>query len=209
MERLQLGRERKGQWAVRAWEDPTTPLLLTFPVSGNLTRLAGTVLSPSHTSSAEEWPQLTWGAWPHFTSGQQTPRNEARAEPRESPGPHGPHVTRPAHLCPHPLEVRPRRGGASPALSTQTCHVTEAGAKARVQSPCRPKTLSSSQPQNRGVERAEARAPRREERAHTCPWPRPRPTQVSRDPHSSALSTLMAPDRTRPRPRSPATAAAF
>lgn len=45
--------------------------------------------------------------------------------------------------------------------------------------------------------------------AHTCPWPRPQPTQVSRDPHSSALSTLMAPDQIRPQSRSPTTAAAL
>lgn len=53
----------------------------------------------------------------------------------------------------------------------------------------------------------QGRAPGRQERALTCPWPHPRPTQVNRDTHSSALSTLMAPDGIRPRPRSPAAAA--
>lgn len=49
-------------------------------------------------------------------------------------------VTRPAHLCPRPHVTKPRRGGASPVLSTQTHHVTGAGAQARVQRPRRPTT---------------------------------------------------------------------
>ena len=104
MERLQLGRKRKGQWAVRAWEKSNHSSFADFPgqrephtVGGDCSmafanQLRGGVAT-AHLGLE--------GVWPHFTSGQQTPRHRARAEP---PGPHRPHVTRPAHLCPHPRD---------------------------------------------------------------------------------------------------------
>lgn len=57
-----------------------------------------------HSSSAGEWPLLTWD-WRGrgLTSLQlNKPRATGPGRNHMSPGPHRPHVTRPAHLCPRP-----------------------------------------------------------------------------------------------------------
>lgn len=59
------------------------------------------------------------GAWPHFTSVPQTPCDEARAEPRVTWSPQAPR-DQASSPVPSPYVTQPRRGGASPVLSTQT-----------------------------------------------------------------------------------------
>lgn len=93
----------------------------------------------------------------------------------------------------------PQRGGASPVLASQACPRDRG--RWSGQSPTAQQSYDLFL---LPAPRQERRPREGEKRGHTPdPAPPPRPTQVSRDPHSSALSTLMAPDRIRSGPRSP------
>lgn len=77
------------------------------------------------------------GAWPHFTSVPQTPRDQARNLVTWSPKALRQQASSPVPL---PHVTQPQRGGVSPVLSTQACHVMGAGVQARVQRPRQPTT---------------------------------------------------------------------
>lgn len=125
------------------------------------------------------------------TKSPAPPGDGSRGQLTCAPAPRDP-VTRGRGLtCPVHADLLRDRGGCSGQSPTAQ----------QADEPLPPPSPRTKGELNRG------RAPGRQERALTCPWPHPRPTQVNRDTHSSALSTLMAPDRIRPRPRSPATAA--
>lgn len=149
------------------------------------------------------WPLLTWTD--QRGRGLTLPlpnklRATKRGQNHKSPGPHRHHVTRPPHLGPPLLQDPATKGRGLTCSFQQNCHVTGQVLRPEFNYLAGRRPPPPPSPRTEWVDRAKL--------AYTCPWPRPRPTQVSRDPHSSALSMLMAPDRIRPRPCSPATAAA-
>lgn len=164
MERLQLWGRGKSNGRVRTWDHPTTTLLQIFSYQELHTvglELALNYSKPDPWESGLCSPGTRGGVastpLSHKCCTSRPGRNRVTWSPQalrqqaSSPVP-SPHVT------------RPRRGGASPVLSTQTCHVMGAVLRPESNGPAGRRPTSSSQPQYRKVDPAKAGAPVQEER---------------------------------------------
>ena len=137
-------------------------------------------------TSAQLGPE---GAWPHFTSVLQTSRDLVRAEPNHLV-PTG-DASRGQFTCAIVPRDQPRRGGTSPVHADLLCDRGGCiGQTPTAQQADDPPFLLPA-PGWKG-EPNPGRGSRERRTGAYLSWPHPRPTQVNRDPHSSALSTLMA-----------------